>query len=796
MGKTSLPHQPAEDQHQGPVSDPADFVAPQLVEPPFAKMDRSSNSDGKYIGALINAWSQLKDQEADFQRRHEQLETLRMKLAKHLDNKFDDLSRKQHELDDKQIKTQRQRSYLKDAKLHLRRLMKEQTEQLRELRDRQQTLQKYESLPHPDDDRWNQRLAEITHDYEAQIELLSDEKNTAQHRLEELEQQLKEWQHQRRSQTDREQAKGVLVSADWRFTSALIAGVIVSVVLSFTTAFSYEMRLQIQADPAKLSPEEINSHQLGLARMLAAVREAESTSADFSDEDISILQNPLRLCALVYATQAKQAQAYVKQAADLYIEQVNEAQRLAEANLQDNLVKLESELSELHTKHDEMIAHLADERLVVTVDSPKEELGRLHRGLTLARSAFDRIRAELESSESVLLQLQSTPVEETPVVSEAQLSDAISQDLYLSQDYEALRARLNQVRDFLMQAMTDGNGSLEAMETSVQDLSVFLDEQRLTISDVQTASQLDPLVTQIQTAAQLVNDFRKHWDQQQQNLQHNEVDPQRRHTLSTQRQIDTLIKDFHDALSRQMDEVQTEYHRFRQSLTDQAQYFQLLNGLVREIRQVVRAQANFVNASTQILPSGDFHLDALIHSVEGLTHRVKVRTLEIRNRLSIELREERRKELQEKIESQQKEIAALKLQREETIDHVLALQDELNQLLPYIETFGATQTVIRYSRQQVDTLQQQTVHTEQTIEDTKTALEDLIKKRDPLSQPELQVSNWPVNSAARLSQIGLGGVASSVLVYLLLLGANYFVSTIRTPRISSMLMTKQSVDRE
>ncbi|MCG3136344.1 MAG: hypothetical protein HJJLKODD_00172 [Phycisphaerae bacterium] len=722
---------------------------------------------------LTEAWSLLKEQQDEFERRSQQLQILRDKLARHLEQQNHALLNRQRELDTHQLQAERERGYLQNAKLHLRRMMKEQSEQLQELHRRRHELSEYETrldltTPPPDD--------QVADEYQQQIAHLTQERDLAQQRITELQQQISQWSET----TSALRPAAVHRSTDWRFGVALVMGLLAGVLLTVLTDFQYLASMTLTADSQQVSTEQLEIHRLALAQALAVAREKNPHPSRLNVLTLAAQPQSHTLLIEAQTTQPPQARTQLHEVAQEYLDELTRQREQAVAALGTEEQQLTSEITRLQQEYELVLTRLSNETLAIDIENPREELHRLYSGITTARRRFNQLREDLATAQTQLAKLQQTEIPDLPPVSDELRQTAFEQDEYLIQDREALRVRLNQLRQHLLQVFADSPETLRQLQGAVNELSGFVETQKLNLDDRRILTELEDFSSRAQDLAQLAADFEKRWTQFHENLREMSVDPGRRDTLDLHNGLEELTKNFNDDLNQQLEALQKQYQSFSQSLNNPAENFQLLTGLVKAVKNIVEAQMAFAGVAKRVIPRSDFQLDAIIHSAVGFTRRIQTRQTDLEVQLAQGLRQEMLNQLSNQIREQQLQIDQLAQSRDSQLDELLDLQDQLHHLVPYISEYGATEDLIRQSPAQAEQLLTKIEELKQQQQQRVTQADLLRQTPPPLNITAVEVASWPMDTSARLIQNTFAGCCVAGIVYLLLIMLRRLAH--RTPR--------------
>ncbi len=676
-------------------------------------------------GAWAETWSLLQKQQSEFEKRTAQLEILRRRLEKHLNRNNEPLLRK----------------------------------------DR--GIAKYGATAGGYRAQLAGQVDDVALEYQESIDTLLQERHILEQRMVELQRQVSKREF---AQAESSSVKAPAPSrriADWRLGIASLLGLVVGGLLIFKAEFTYRIDTVISADPSKVTAEQLKTHQAELARAMPSEILESPTPLKLAGASVITQAGPHTLQISATAEDPTLGISRLQRFAQNYLDRLEAARQQGIADTQRRIQQVESDLVAARQEFDDVLRKRADHRLAIQVENPKAELEGLYDRLREAREQFHSIQARIRDTRSQWQILQRAEIPDFPEVDNASRRKAEEQDDYLRTDLEGLRVRLNQLRRHLLEALVISDDVIRRYAAASEALRTYLETAKLNLDDRKIIAALQDVGAQADKLHQLILDFEKRWQEHGQNLRQMTIDPRRKDCLEIQRKVEDLVKNFNFDTNEVLKDLQLEYQEFSQSMSNPAEHFKLRNGLVNEIKNLVQQQKAFANFASRVLPTSDLQLNDILHSVIGLTRRVRDRRAVLEAELSLANREEMTKELAEKITQQHSKLNRLLKERDQMFAKILSLQDQREALIPYIEEYGATTTVIRYDQKHVDESSARIEQLNQAKARLGDHLVSLEGSANSLGIQKSFASDWPVNTLEQLSSIGFGTIVATALGYLL-----------------------------
>lgn len=619
-----------------------------------------------------------------------------------------------------------------------------------------------------DHDRRIGSADQVALDYQNSIDTLLQERHVIEQRLLELQRQVAKRDFSRADLAAPVSADAPVGRiADWRLGIATILGLIVGGLLIVTTDFTYRTGTIVVGDPSKVTAEELKAHQTAMAAAMPAELFASGTPFRLEPRTPASTLGPHSFQLLVIVKDPSAGVANLERFAGQYISQIESDRQQAMAELRRRIQRVSSEEAAALANLADAKRKQADERLAIDVENPRAELERLTEALTLARAQFASFQTQAIDTQELVRLLEQTDIPEFPAVGQASRTTAEEQDNYLRTDLEGLRVRLGQLRKHLLEVFAQSAPVIASYARSAEELRTYLETSKLNLDDHRVISDLQEINEPAENLNQVILEFQKRWHRHGKDLRQLTIDPRREGCLGIQRVVEDLVRNFKFDTNEALKDLQLKYQELCQGASNPAENFQLRSGLVDKIKHLVHQQKLFSDTARRTLPTSDLKLSDILHSVTGLTRRVQNRQAAIEAELSLALRVQMSHELAEHLTQQRAKLEQLQQKRDEVLATFLSLQDQREELMPYIKEHGATTTVIRYDQQYVDTLRARADQLESEKRSISAELNRLESSAGPLRLRESVAERWPVNAVERVSYVAFGTIAVTTLVYLL-----------------------------
>ncbi len=519
-----------------------------------------------------------------------------------------------------------------------------------------------------------------------------------------------------------------------------------------STSFTYRVSAVLFSDSTKLTPEQLQEHQLQLTHALAS-QLLQSNSPIASVGLTPVTQTgPRRLTIEATAVDAHVAMDKLKQFAQNYLAHIEQERVHSLTAAGDTVRQIESDLAAAQEAHSRVLRRQADERLHIQSSNPKEDLDRLHQRIQDTSVEFESIQASIHHSEDRLETLHRTVIPDFPEVDGTARDEANKSDRYLRTDLEALRVRLNRLRQHLLEVFVGSENVIRKYVVASSELRAHVEGAMLSVDNSEARSSLEAVTAEADKLNAAILEFEQRWQQQHRILQQMTVDPRKRNCLQLQRKLEELVRNFHFDANEILKELQLEYQRFSQNDAS-AEHFALRGDFVDRVQNMIQHQQAFANLSRRVLPTSDFQMSDMLHSIVGLTRRVQDRQAAIETELSLARRNELAEDRKLTIENEQSTLDGLLKSRDRAFAQLLSLQHQLDALLPYIAEHGATTEVVRYDEEAVKRAQ---ARVDELAQKRKVRLGELasLKQAGPPFRIEQSLASvWPVNLFERLGSV-------------------------------------------
>lgn len=711
---------------------------------------------------LAGAWSQLKRQQTEFERRSEQLGSLRNRLQTYLE-KQNQLLRERHQDGDNSLASASEATQDYFSQVEQRRDTRSNA-----LRSAGADLAQTDYSPGAEQ---AEELEQRALTDRGEIDQLGQDKRKLQERLETLQRQAEKLARGGAATTGAigSRARNLCVLA------SIAVGLLVSAILVPSTHFSYQVSLSVRAaDPSQLSSAQLVEHRNALVAALAASKLEPGSRIDriLPADQLTDTPSSFKLRAVVEektATSRREAKQQLQRVADLYLDQIETARLRSIAEAKSAISALDDDITLALAEHANVVEKMGDHRLLISVENPKTELARLQSDLAANRKEFSIVQDKIRRAQDQIRNLRQVQIPELPEVDGQAREQEESKHNILKQDLEELRFRLEQLRDHLLAAFEDAGDALRRCVSACKSLINFIDTQRPNLNNRKVIAALIDVRGKAGDLNQVIFDFEKGWQRNLLNLHQLEVDPRRRECLKTQRFLANMVKDFRDDSDDLMEALSLEYQlNLVASIENRPEYFGLRNDLVQEIVTFQQRQLALHRALEKFIPEDNNRLKGIMSPIVGITAKVSAQQGEIQKNLSLMKRQAMEQEMASSILETQSRLDKLLEQRDKIMTQVFDTQDDLDSLLPYIAAHGATETVIRYTPEKADKLAAQAQRLKSEKQRSLAHLTSLKRAGQPLRLGRPQVADWPDNIVARASQIGFGGMSATLITYLVL----------------------------
>ncbi len=664
--------------------------------------------------ARSDTWKKLQRQQGEFERRTAQLEILRQRLHKHVNKSTDQLRARTNGSGGRNLQ---------------------------------------DGGPLAEVNPEGGALDEIAVEYKESIDTLLDERYAIELRMADLQRQVAAVLPQADEPHGQQWPAAGRRFLQWRFgVSSLLALIACGVVLSSTT-FAYRVSAVLSSDSTKLTPERLQEHQLQLTQALAS-HLSRSKSPISSVGLTPVTQTgPQRLTIEATAIEPQAAMKELQQFAQNYLAHIEQERVHSVTSIGDTVRQIESDLAAAQEAHNRMLRRQADERLRIQSSNPKQDLDRLLQRIKNTSVEFESIQSAIHQSEERVETLQRTVIPDFPEVDDAARDEANKSDRYLRSDLEALRVRLNRLREHLLEIFVVSEQVIRKYVGASNELRAYVESAMLSVDDSEARSSLEAVTAEADKLNAAILKFGQLWQQQHRILQQITVDPRKRDCLQLQRKLEELVRNFHFDANEILKELQLQYQRFSQNDAS-AGHFALRGNFVDRVQNMIQHQQAFANLSRRVLATSDFQLSDMLHSIVGLTRRVQNRQAAIETELSLVRRNEVAEDRKLAIENEQAKLDGLLKNRDRGFAQLLSLQHQLNALLPYIAEYGATTEVVPHNG---DAVKRAQARVEELALKRQVRLEELASLEQagpPFLVEESRASTWPVNLLSRLASVG------------------------------------------
>ncbi len=607
---------------------------------------------------------------------------------------------------------------------------------------------------------------EIAVEYQESIDTLLDERYAIELRMADLQRQVAAVLPQADELHSQHKPAVGRRFLQWRFgVSSLLALTACGAVLSSST-FTYRVSAVLSSDSTNLTPEQLQEHQLRLTHALASQLLQSGSPIAYAGPTPVTQTGPRRLTIDATAVDAQVGMEKLKQFAQGYLAHIEQERVDSITAAGDEVRQIEIDLAATQQAYGRMVRRQADERLHIQSSNPKEDLERLRQRIQETDIEFESAQTAIRQREDRLETLHRAVIPDFPEVDGAARAEANKSDRYLRTDLEALRVRLNRLREHLLEVFVVSEDVIRKYVAASNELRGYVEGAMLSVDNSEARSSLEAVTAEADKLNAAILEFEQRWQQQHRILQQMTVDPRKRDCLKLQRKLEELVRNFHFDANEILKELQLEYQRFSQNDAS-AEHFALRGDFVDRAQNMIQHQQAFANLSRRVLPTSDFLMNDLLHSIVGLTRRVQNRQAAIETELSLARRNELAEDRKSKIENEQAMLDGLLKHRDRAFAQLLSLQHQLDALLPYIAEHGATTEVVRYNEDDVKRAQ---ARIDGLVQKRQVRLEELASLEQagpPFRIEQSYASAWPANMFERLASVGFATGATMGICLLL-----------------------------
>ena len=476
--------------------------------------------------------------------------------------------------------------------------------------------------------------------------------------------------------------------------------------------------------------------------------------------------SPDQLRLTVITTSRKTGLRRVRQTAEGYGERMRvlaQAARITPTEAEDTLSEYVSTLQvRLDDARDQVDAAFA----ALPESNASENVQLLMAQWQPLRGRFDRVKQELTQASADLTQLRSQPEPTHGIVSSEERQQAQMADEALQQDLRELVVNLTELKLHLLTVWQQSAGALERLTLAADDVikTAAYDPRKLELEEAD-AGRVTSIETAANAYAETLNAFAEAWSQEFTTLRQLDVDPLSGEVLDVYYRVLRRLNDFLFHASKQLSTLRAAVDVLSADPRDTARHHVFQSDLVRAFHTMQAAHHRFEFAVDAIETPQNFRLDAAIKSARGLHRRSQERIRGIQQRLQAQALKRAKEQRVQELATVKEVFERARAATDETVNELIALQDELNLTAKDSEAFFRTllQAEIASARLEI---------THGDLDTTQQRLRELAAQRMASSNSlgvelvSCDVLGGPVNLGERLSIAGLAAVLTLLAVLL------------------------------
>lgn len=431
----------------------------------------------------------------------------------------------------------------------------------------------------------------------------------------------------------------------------------------------------------------------------------------------------------------------------------------AENVLSQYLSTLRQRLDDARDQVDAAIAALPEA-------NPSENLKLLIDRWELLRDRFDTAKQQLSLASADLAELQSASEPTHGIVSAGQRRQAQEADEALQQDLRELAVNLTELKLHLLTVWQQSGGALDRLKLAADDLvKTASNDPRTHGRDQADSGRMTSIETASRAYTEALDVFAEGWNREFTALRQLDVDPLNGEVLDVYYSVQRRLGDFLFHASKRLSTLRAAVDILSTDPRDTARHHVFQSDLVRAFQTMQAGHHRFEFALDAIEIPQNFRLDASIKSARGLRRRSQERIRGIERRLQAQALKRAKERRGRELASASELVESVRTATAQTIDGLLALQDELNPTATDSDAFfrAVVKAEIASARLEI---------THGDLDATEQRLRELAAGRIADSDSigveivSCEVVGGPTNLGERLSFGGLGAVLTFLAVLL------------------------------
>lgn len=420
--------------------------------------------------------------------------------------------------------------------------------------------------------------------------------------------------------------------------------------------------------------------------------------------------------------------------------------------------RLQARLTETQEQVDAAILALPD------TDPSEHRTAFLVRWRAL-RSDFDAARRQLAEASEHTEQLRAEPMPAHGLVEAERRKAALEADAALQQDLRELSVNLSELKAHLLDVWQQSGGSLEQLILSAEEFGEFVSESRHSEGLPDDSARPETPVILVGPYVELIEEFAGAWNREFVSLQRLDIDPYSGEVLDVYHRVRRLLNDFLFAAAKRLASMRSEVRAVSEDSTDSARHHVFQSNLIRAFETMQAAHHRFEFSAGTLETPDNFQLDVALRAARGLRRRSQERVGRIEEELQAKAAKRAHDRRMQELTEAEALVEQVRTATDETVDELIALQEELNLSAEMSEAFlrAVLKAEIATAKLKL---------TQDDLSTTKDRLHELEVQRtagtpeSPVEFISAGVIGRPVNLPERLRAGAVGGGLTFLLVLL------------------------------
>lgn len=350
---------------------------------------------------------------------------------------------------------------------------------------------------------------------------------------------------------------------------------------------------------------------------------------------------------------------------------------------------LAEHINELKARSDAAQRELDATLGAMPASDPREQRDAALERWRALRAEFVNARQEAALAAADFDQLRFEPEPTHGVVTAEERREAFAADLGLQQDLRELTVTLSELRAHVLTVRQTSRQCLDRLSTAAHGLHMVASAQDTTQPANSLRGKVERLVTDAAGYKKGLARFAEQWSDEFDLAQRIRIDPQSGEMLDLYFRMRALLNDFLFTAAKKLSSMRSEINGLSESQADSARYHVLNSDLTRAFQTLQGAHHRFEFAAGGIETPDNFRLDAALRSASGLRRRSQSRMEVIEGRLKDEAVSKAREMRAAAIAQTERLLHAIRGKTDQTVDQLVALQDDLTATAGMSEEFAA-----------------------------------------------------------------------------------------------------------